>query len=179
MNLRHAPLRTKLRFVILATCTAALLVACASLFAVQFYFFKRDYYQEFSQWASMIAKATSTATDFGDRELAEQRLNLLGEKAYVRAALISRDREDAPQDDAAEEGWFWKKFVTEPPAAPKAENRDLARFERVSYDFNGFDRSMGRDIWRTGGDVIFAEPIPGKEKGRVGILFIVTDYATP
>ncbi len=150
-NLRHAPLRTKLRFVILATCTAALLIACASLFAVQFYFFRRDYYREFSQWASMIAKATSTATDFDDADLAEQRLNLLGEKPYVRAALIFRQE----------------------------SNKDLARFERTPYDFSKFDRSMGRDVWRSGGDVIFAEPVPGKDKDRVGILFVVADYATP
>ncbi len=154
LNLRHAPLRTKLRFVILATCTMALLVACASLFAVQFYFFRKDYYREFSSWTAMIAKATSTATDFGDSELAEQRLNLLGEKAYVRAALIFR-----------QEG-----------------NADLARFERDlkdPYDFSKLDRSMSRDAWRSGRDVIFAEPIPGKEKDRVGILFVVADYATP
>ena len=40
MNLLHTPLRTKLRFVILATCIIALLVACAVLLAVQFYIFR-------------------------------------------------------------------------------------------------------------------------------------------
>jgi len=177
INLRHAPLRTKLRFVILATCTAALLVACASLFAVQFFMFRTKYYEDFSQWASMIAKATSTATDFGDAELAEQRLNLLEKKDFVRAALISR--EETGQDENPGEGWFWKKFVTEPPTPAKVTHKDLARFERTPYDFGNFDRAMDRKMWRSGGDVVFAEPIPGKQKDRVGILYIVTDYATP
>src|SRR5436190_873307 len=36
----HRPLRRKLRYVILTTCAVSLLVACAVLFAVQFYFFR-------------------------------------------------------------------------------------------------------------------------------------------
>ncbi len=153
MNLRHAPLRTKLRFVILTTCTVALLIACASLFAVQFYFFRKDHYREFKSLTGMIAKATSAATEFNDGPRAEAMLAALGEKAYVRVALIQR------QED----------------------NSELARYEQDKrpFDYSELKVSQEEEEKQVGGDVIFAAPILGKEKDRVGMLFIVSDYATP
>jgi signal transduction histidine kinase len=214
MNLRHAPLRVKLRFVILTTCTAALLIACASLFAVQFYFFRKEHMREFAAWTAMIAKASSAATDFNDSERAEQVLALLGEKAqHVRAALIRRahpqeDPADAktpeadgaktPEPDGAKPGPDGAKpaepNAAKPPdpepanAKPKpaltpAQVRlggvDFARWEVADFDFSQFDAPEEPTSWRMNGDVIFAQPIFGKEKDRVGTLFVVSDYATP
>lgn len=152
MNLRHAPLRTKLRFVILTTCTVALLIACASLFAVQFYFFQRDHQSEFKSLTGMIAKATSAATEFGDAPRAEAMLGALGEKKYVRVALIQR------QED----------------------NSELARYEQGDrpFDYTKLKVTQEEPL-SVGGDIIFAEPILGKDRDRVGTLFIVSDYATP
>jgi signal transduction histidine kinase len=153
MNLRHAPLRIKLRFVILATCTAALLIACASLFAVQFYFFRKEHQREFASWTAMIAKASSAATDFDNAERAREMLDLLGEKAHVRAARIHRQE----------------------------SNAELARFpaDEAAYDFDKLQPEPEARSWRDGGDLIFAEPIFGKEKERVGTLYVISDYATP
>ena len=55
MNIRNAPLSSKLRFVILMTCAVALLVACGALFTVQFFFFQKEFRSDVKAVAEMLA----------------------------------------------------------------------------------------------------------------------------
>jgi two-component system, NtrC family, sensor kinase len=77
MNLRHTPIRTKLRFVILATCAVALLVACAALFAIQFYVFRKEYRER-----------VTAAITFENNGAAEGILGSLAVKPHITSARI-------------------------------------------------------------------------------------------
>ena len=53
-RVRNFPIKRKLRLVVLATCTAALCVACTALFGLQFYFFQRDFKRDLVAVAEII-----------------------------------------------------------------------------------------------------------------------------
>ena len=70
-RVRNFPIQRKLRLVVLATCTAALCVASSALFALQFYFFKRDFRRDLVAVAEIIAANSTGALSFRDENAAE------------------------------------------------------------------------------------------------------------
>ncbi len=150
MNLLHTPLRTKLRLVILATCIVALLVACVVLFAVQFYFFRKDNERDLTAWASTYALTTSPATEFEDAAKASQLLSGLSTKAHIQGAQIRLESGEI-----------------------------LATYKALGHYLEKTPLPEKLTYWRDGTDAICAVPILGKEKNRVGAFYLVSDYATP
>lgn len=86
--LRNFPIQRKLRLVILATCTAALCVACSALFALQFYFFQRDFRRDLTAVAGIIAGNSTAALSFHDRATAQENLASLRHKPHITGAAL-------------------------------------------------------------------------------------------
>ncbi len=91
-RIRQFPIQRKLRLVVLATCTAALCVASSALFALQFYFFKRDFHRDLVSVAEIIASNSTAALSFEDAEAAGENLASLRAKPQITgSALVLRD----------------------------------------------------------------------------------------
>ena len=91
-RLRSFPIRRKLRLVVLGTCTAALCVASSALFALQFYFFKRDFKRDLVSVAEIIAANSTAALSFNDEDAARENLASLQAKPQITgAALVFAD----------------------------------------------------------------------------------------
>src|SRR6478735_2407558 len=88
MNLRDVPIQRKLRFVILATCTAALCVASAALFALQYFFFQRDYKRDLESLAEIVSSIAAPAISRGGEDTSQAVLNALHAKPHVIGASI-------------------------------------------------------------------------------------------
>lgn len=88
MNIRNAPLRSKLRFVILTTCAVALLVACGALFTVQFFFFQKEFHADVEAVAEMLASRLPPSIDFDNPDRAGEILNSLAVKPHFTGALV-------------------------------------------------------------------------------------------
>lgn len=91
-RVRNFPIKRKLRLVVLATCTAALCVACTALFALQFYFFQRDFRRDLVAVAEIIAANSTAAISFEDEGAAQENLASLKAKPQITgAALVLQD----------------------------------------------------------------------------------------
>jgi C4-dicarboxylate-specific signal transduction histidine kinase len=91
-RLRNIPIQRKLRVVILATCSAALVVACGALFALQFYFFRRDFERDLNAFSEIIAFESARALKNRDVDNANEILTTLRTKpGIVGAALLFPD----------------------------------------------------------------------------------------
>jgi signal transduction histidine kinase len=88
MNLRDVPIQRKLRFVILATCTAALCVASTALFALQYFFFQRDYKRDLQSVAEIISSIAGPAISLGGADTTEAFLKALHAKPHIVGASI-------------------------------------------------------------------------------------------
>ena len=88
LHFRDVPIQRKLRFVILATCTAALCVASFALFALQFYFFQRDYRRDLESVADIIANLSGPTISLGSPESTKDFLEALSSKPNVLGAFI-------------------------------------------------------------------------------------------
>ncbi len=88
MNIRNAPLRSKLRFVILTTCAVALLVACGALFTVQFFFFRKEFHADVKAVAEMLATRLPSSIDFDNPDRATEILQSLAVKPHFTGALL-------------------------------------------------------------------------------------------
>jgi C4-dicarboxylate-specific signal transduction histidine kinase len=86
--LRDTPIRRKLRIVILATCSVALLCASLALFALQFYFFRRDYREDLHAVAVVIANTSTGAISFNRPNAARDVLGVLRSRPRVLSAEI-------------------------------------------------------------------------------------------
>ncbi len=87
-RLRNAPIRAKLRFIILTTCFASLVVAGSALFAVQFYFFKKNFIADMESTTAAIASQSTAAADFANAQAAETLLARLSVKNGVTSAAL-------------------------------------------------------------------------------------------
>ena len=87
-NLRNVPIQRKLRIVMLATCAAALIVACGALFVLQFYAFRRDFQRDIATTAEMIGSNSVVAITFKDENAAQEILGALKAKPHIGAAEI-------------------------------------------------------------------------------------------
>ena len=88
MNLRDVPIQRKLRFVILATCTAALCVASAALFALQYFFFQRDYKRDLESLAEIVSSIAAPAISRGGEDTTQAVLKALHAKPHIIGASI-------------------------------------------------------------------------------------------
>jgi len=87
-RVRNFPIQRKLRLVVLATCTAALCVASSALFALQFYFFQRDFRRDLVAVAEIIAANSTAALTFLDEEAAQENLRSLKAKPQITGAAL-------------------------------------------------------------------------------------------
>ncbi len=91
-RVRYFPIQRKLRLVVLVTCTAALCVASSALFALQFYFFQRDFRRDLVAVAEIIAANSTAALSFNDEDAARENLASLRAKPQITgAALVLAD----------------------------------------------------------------------------------------
>lgn len=88
VSLRHFPIERKLRLVILTTCTAALCVASATLFALQFYFYQRDYKRDLFAVGRIIAEMCTGAIGAGLPESTRDILFALRAKPHIVGAFV-------------------------------------------------------------------------------------------
>jgi len=91
-RLRRFPIQRKLRLVVLATCTAALCVASSALFALQFYFFQRDFRRDLVAVGEIIASNSTAVLKFADQDNARENLASLKAKPHITgSALVLKD----------------------------------------------------------------------------------------
>jgi signal transduction histidine kinase len=91
-HLRSFPIQRKLRLVILATCTAALCVASSALFALQFYFFQRDFRRDLVAVGEIVASNSTAVLKYNDEKNAWENLRSLRAKPQITgSALILQD----------------------------------------------------------------------------------------
>lgn len=89
VRLRDLPIQRKLRVVILTTCSAALMVACGALFALQFLFFRNDFARDLSATAQLIGLYSSAVLASGSEADAGRLLASLKAKPTVIGASIA------------------------------------------------------------------------------------------
>ena len=90
--LRSFPIQRKLRLVVLLTCTAALIVASSALFALQFYFFQRDFRRDLVAVGEIVASNSTAALSFRYKQAAQENLASLKAKPQITgSALVLKD----------------------------------------------------------------------------------------
>ena len=87
-TLRNVPIQRKLRIVMLSTCAAALIVACGTLFVLQFFTFRSDFQRDIATTAEMIGSNSVAALTFKDENAAQEILGALKAKPHIKAAEI-------------------------------------------------------------------------------------------
>jgi two-component system NtrC family sensor kinase len=85
---RNIPIRRKLTIVVLASSTAALLVASAALFAFQIYTFRQTFMRDLASDAEIISSNTTAAITFSDKDAARDILASLRVTQHVESAFI-------------------------------------------------------------------------------------------
>lgn len=88
LRLRNVPIQRKLRFVILATCTAALVVASCALFALQYFFYQRSFRDDLISAAQIVSGLSAPTIALGAPETTQDFLNALAAKPHVAGAAI-------------------------------------------------------------------------------------------
>jgi C4-dicarboxylate-specific signal transduction histidine kinase len=89
VRLRDLPIRRKLRVVMLSTCSAALVVACTFLFAVQFLLFRSDIARDLSATGQIIGLSSSAVLLSGDKTEAARILGSLKARPTILGAAIA------------------------------------------------------------------------------------------
>lgn len=84
--LQDLPIRRKLTLVILLTCTAVLLAACASIAAYEVFDFRRAMARDTTVLADILGKNTRAALSFQDDTAAQEILHALQSEPHVMAA---------------------------------------------------------------------------------------------
>jgi signal transduction histidine kinase len=149
MNLRHKPIRTKLRFVILATCAAALFVGCATLFAVQYYVSRQEHRSSLAFVSGAIADSVASSMNFG---FVDRGKELLAGFA-VRPDII------------------YAQLILPSGKAFTEYRSDYPSFE-------GRPVSDSVETWSEGDNLIHVQPVMLRGE-RLGTLYVVSDYARP
>ena len=85
---RDIPIQRKLRVVILSVCSAALVVACGVLFALQYVLFRRDFERDLAAVAEIIASNSIAAISFEDEDAAREILSSLRARPHITGAAI-------------------------------------------------------------------------------------------
>src|SRR5580658_3080726 len=82
---RNIPIRRKLTIVVLASSTAALLVASAAMFAFQLYTFRQTFMRDLASDAEIISSNTTAAITFSDKDAARDILASLRVTQHVES----------------------------------------------------------------------------------------------
>ena len=144
--LKNAPIRSKLRFIILSTCIVSLLVACGTLFAVQFYFFRKNFIQDMVSTSEMLAAQSIGAVDFERRDVGEEILGTLSAKSGITGArLVLKD------------------------------GREISAFRDVGNSLTGHIARPTPSQWWDDGSLLFEYPVI-RDREQIGTLYIKTDY---
>ena len=142
----NAPIRSKLRFIILSTCIVSLLVACGTLFAVQFYFFRINFIQDMASTAQVIAAQSTGAVDFESRRAGEEILGTLTAKSGLTGAQLFLRSGDG-----------------------------LATIGEIGTDLSARKRSPVPTRWWEGGNLFFEQPIV-RDQDYIGALYLKAGY---
>ena len=86
--LQDLPIRRKLTLVILLTCTAVLLAACASIAAYEVFDFRRAMARDTTVLADILGKNTRAALAFQDDTAAQEILQALQSEPHVMSACL-------------------------------------------------------------------------------------------
>ena len=151
-RLRHAPIRTKLRFIILTTCFASLILAGGALFAAQLYFFKKNFIADMESTTAAIALQSTAAADFANPNAGEALLARLSVKNGVRSAAIYLSN-----------GTVLASYnsLTLPAGVPRAQSAPMQYFDQGALNF-------AHPIVREGDKPNTVE--------QIGTLHVSTDY---
>ena len=103
--LQNLPIRRKLTAVILLTCAAVLLVACAALATYEVFDFRRAMARDSTVLADILGQNTRAALAFDDDAAARKTLQALQAEPHIVAALIY-DQNRAPFADYVRPGAF-------------------------------------------------------------------------
>jgi signal transduction histidine kinase len=133
LRLRDLPIQRKLRVVMLATCSVALVVACGALFALQFLLFRNDFARDLSATARLIGLYSSAVLQSGSATDAARLLASLKAKPTVIAASI-----------VFPDGRVLASFGETSPARPalpaEGVHQEGGQFVCVLPVFEGFER---------------------------------------
>src|SRR4051812_36365600 len=86
---RDRPIRQKITWIILAICSAALLLACAALFAFQAYTTKRHFTHELAVIGEITAHNSAAAVMFKDEDAAGETLSGLTTMPQIVGARLA------------------------------------------------------------------------------------------
>ena len=145
-GLNNAPIRSKLRVIILATCIVSLLVACGVLFAVQFYFFRKNFIQDVASTSEMIASQSVAVIDFENQRAGEEILGTLSVKNGITGAKLMLE-----------------------------SGRELAAYGSLGTEIVGRVPSLKNAQWWANGSMLVEVPII-HDNARIGVLYVKADY---
>lgn len=145
-GLNNAPIRSKLRVIILATCIVSLLVACGVLFAVQFYFFRKNFIQDVASTSEMIASQSVAVIDFENQRAGEEILATLSVKNGISGAKLLLEN-----------------------------GRELAAYGSLGNEITGRVPGMKSAQWWANGSMLVEVPII-RDNERIGTLYVMADY---
>ncbi|SRR5579862_4790954 len=147
-SLRDTPIKSKMMFVILLTCSVVLFLACAVLFVFQVGTIKRGFVRDLSSLAEIVARNSTAAVAFNDKEAAEETLKALRARPdIVSAAIILPDGS---------------------PFAVFGEGAEIAGMRRRPID-HGFRFENNRVL--TAGKIVL-------ENKRLGTLYLCAEFRT-
>ena len=86
--LRDLPVRRKLSLMILLTCAAVMLIACAALGAYELHDYRRSMARDITVLADILAKNTRAAVAFQDESTATEMLGALQSEPHVEMAVL-------------------------------------------------------------------------------------------
>jgi signal transduction histidine kinase len=145
-RLERAPLRSKLRWIVLMTSAVSLVVAGAVLFTVHLYFFRTNFAREVALLAQVTARSCASAVAEGSRGEAMRIMREhLAESRIVSARIVLRD------------------------------GTEFARYRYSDHDFAGRANSDRAVSWWEGGNLLRSLPLGAGGK-NTGTFFLVADY---
>ena len=121
--LRDLPVRRKLSLVILLTCAAVMLIACAALGAYELHDYRRSMARDITVLADILAKNTRAAVAFQDESTATEMLGALQSEPHVEMAVLFT-REGARFAEYARPGAVAQEQITPASMADGHRFRD-------------------------------------------------------
>jgi signal transduction histidine kinase len=147
-RLTNAPLRSKLRFVVLTTCVVSLLVAYAILFGVQFYFFRTEFLENVTGHAEIAAKGSASAVARRDRSETETMLAESLLRCNVQSARLLL-----------------------------MDGTQFATYHENAHSFEYLPVSSGMTSWWEGSHFFHAQPVTHNQE-QIATLYVMADYGT-
>ncbi len=140
--LRHLPVKRKVTFIVLTTCSVILLLACAGLFAFQLVLFKKTFARDLATLVRVVADNSTGAVSFGDKKAAAEILSTLTAQPHIASAQIEL-----------------------------ADGSELAAAGAVEARGSGTPRKFPEDVHYKGNDLLLSQPIALKNE-HLGTLYV-------